>query len=176
MKDMMSPSWLVDLVHSVRKQPQPSHTAQTMNNVSQPVGAHCLYVCHANILERVISYSQFSKGKNGHVFIISIIMPSITTWHNLFLLVNRPLPRNKMLPFLNLLKRCNLKRTNGFRGSRSQPLLAQLIFFPSRPMLVNRMTAIIGPFDFFTDNPMQVEQMIGIIGRVRFFNGRPSLV
>ena len=37
MKDMMSPSWLVDLVHSVRKPSRSSHPAQSMNNIGQQV-------------------------------------------------------------------------------------------------------------------------------------------
>ena len=37
-------------------------------------------------------------------------------------------------------------------------------------MLVDIMTAIIGPFDFCTGKPMQVEQITTIIGRISFFS------
>ena len=40
-----------------------------------------------------------------------------------------------------------------------QPLLAQLIIFNGKLMLVDMMTTIIGPFGFCTGKPMQVEQM-----------------
>ena len=42
-------------------------------------------------------------------------------------------------------------------------------------MLVDIMTAIIGPFDFCTGKPMQVEQITTIIGRISFFTGQNTM-
>ena len=46
---------------------------------------------------------------------------------------------------------------------------SDFFFFNDKPMLVDIMTAIIGPVGVCTGKPMQVEQMTAIIGRMRFF-------
>ena len=49
-------------------------------------------------------------------------------------------------------------------------------FFTDKPMLVEIMTAVIGPIVFFTDKPMLVEIMTAIIGPFGFCTGKPMQV
>ena len=83
---------------------------------------------------------------------------------------NRPLARNKILRVLYILETLNARMASTeavhVYDSHYWP---NWVFFNGKPMLVDIMTVIIGPFDFCTGKPMQVEENI-------FFDGSPSPV